>query len=99
MSARRLKNHRRLFIFCGALWLSLMPVSLAQMGSEPEDPRREASPSSAQDTMASLFGRGAQMPVMPQMRGSMALPSFDSSELKIDETMVREHDGEGYAYS
>lgn len=50
---------------------------------------QQAGVSSAQATMASLFGRGAVMPVPPQMTGgTLALPSFDSSNLEIDKETV-----------
>lgn len=64
----------------------MIPVSLARLNSEPE----EASPSQAQATMASLFGRGAKMPGIPRIDGTIALPSFDSSGMKIDEDTVSE---------
>ncbi len=90
MNARRFNNQTRLLFFCGVVLFFLMPAALAQLGSETEDSNQEASPSGAQATMASLFGRGAKMPAMPRIGGTLALPSFDSSALKIDGTALDE---------
>lgn len=72
-------------ILCLGIWSFLLlffPLAIAQQSGEP---REDASPSQAQATMASLFGRGAKMPGIPRMGGTIALPSFDSSGMKIDE--------------
>lgn len=42
----------------------------------------------SQATLASLFGRGAKMPDIPRIEGTVALPSFDSSEMRIDEAAL-----------
>jgi hypothetical protein len=42
----------------------------------------------AQETLASLFGRGSKMPELPQVKGSIALPNFDSSNMAIDESSL-----------
>lgn len=69
------------YFFLAIFILSLIPVLSAQQSSEPED----AAPSQAQATMASLFGRGAKMPGIPRISGTIALPAFDSSGMVIDE--------------
>ena len=74
------------YLFLAMLVLSLIPALSAWANSEPE----EASPSQAQATMASLFGRGAKMPGIPRMGGTIALPSFDSSGMVIDEGSLSE---------
>lgn len=66
----------------------LLPHAFAQQKTGSEDPGQEASPSQAQATMASLFGRGAKMPGIPRIEGTIALPSFDSSGMKIDEATL-----------
>lgn len=42
----------------------------------------------AQATLGSLFGPRATLPHLPNMKGSVALPSFDSKEIQIDEGTV-----------
>jgi len=44
-----------------------------------------------QSTRASLFGKNAVMAVPPQIAGgTMALPSFDSQNLEIDQEVIQE---------
>lgn len=74
----------RSFLFLGILTVLVVPPALAQRGVTEEDMAEESSPAQAQATLASLFGRGATMPEPPGMNGSIALPSFDNSKLKID---------------
>ena len=69
------------------LLFSLLPMVAVQADESFES--SESSPAVAQETLASLFGRGAKMPVAPRMSGKIALPSFDSSDLKIDERIAR----------
>ena len=63
--------------------LFVAPAVLAQQNAQPEDSGQEVL--QAQATMASLFGRGTTMPIVPHMGGTIALPSFDSSGMEIDE--------------
>jgi len=65
--------------------LSQLPLAFAQQKVRSEDPGNEASAAQAQATMASLFSRGAKMPSIPHASGTIALPSFDSSGMTIDE--------------
>ena len=78
-------SHALLF---AVFFLSLLPWASAQQRSASEEPGQEASASQAQATMASLFGRGAKMPGVPRINGTIALPSFDSSGMKIDEATL-----------
>jgi hypothetical protein len=74
----------------GILFFLFLPAPLisAQQRTAADDPGQEASLSQAQATMASLFGRGAKMPGIPRIEGTIALPSFDSSGMKIDEATL-----------
>ncbi len=67
----------------------LLPLSLA-LAEEPalEASEQEASPEETQATLASLFGRGAKMPGIPRIEGTVALPSFDSSGMQLDESVL-----------
>jgi len=85
MSTNLFKKPISFYLFCLVFFLSLFPVAFALQKVGSDDRGQEASASQAQATMASLFGRGAKMPVIPQMRGTIALPSFDSSKMKVDE--------------
>jgi hypothetical protein len=76
-----------LVFFC--CQLSVLPVALAEHKSEMEESGEETSPAQAQATLASLFSRGAKMPGIPRMNGTIALPSFDSPGMKIDEESLR----------
>ena len=67
--------------------LSVSPRAFAQRKAPPDDRGQEVSASQA--TMASLFGRGAKMPSIPHTNGTIALPSFDSSGMMIDEGALR----------
>lgn len=53
------------------------------LGSE-----RQAEVKKAQATMASLFGKNAVISVPPRMGGTVALPSFDSKNMKIDQGAI-----------
>jgi hypothetical protein len=75
-----------LYLGIWSFLLLLSPLASAQQNREPAE---DSSPSQAQATMASLFGRGAKMPGIPRLGGTIALPSFDSSGMKIDESVVR----------
>ena len=79
-------NRSEIFLcfFCIFL-LSVVPASLARQRGTSEESGQESSPSQAHATMASLFSRGSKMPVLPKISGTLALPAFDSSGLKIDE--------------
>ena len=74
--------------FCLVFFLSLSPFTYAQREVSPEERGGEDSASQAQSTMASLFGRGAKMPGIPRVNGTIALPAFDSSGMTIDEGVL-----------
>ena len=63
-------------------------IALAERDTAVETSGQEASLSESQATLASLFGRGAKMPSIPRINGTIALPSFDSSGLRIDEAAL-----------
>ena len=90
MNTKRSGNHLPQLCFCLLLLISLSPAVLARPSEAPEDASQEASPSQAQATMASLFSRGAKIPTVPHIGGTLALPSFDSAGLKIDEIALSE---------
>jgi len=71
--------------FFTAFFFLFLPLALAQQRGTSEDRGQETSASQVQATMASLFGRGAKMPGIPRINGTIALPAFDSSDMKIDE--------------
>ena len=77
-----------LYLGIWSLLLLLSPLASAQQKTVPEKQGQEASVSQAQSTMASLFGRGAKMPGIPRLSGTIALPSFDSSGMVIDEASL-----------
>ena len=85
-------------LFLAIFVLSVIPVVSARQDNRTEDAGGNTSPSQAQATMASLFGRGAKMPGIPRIDGTIALPSFDNSGMKIDEDAVSEtHRGERFS--
>lgn len=84
-SFRKLSLFPRVFIFCTVFAVAWGGSVLAEQGEGRQRSGQEASVSQAQATLASLFGRGATMPVAPRVDGAIALPSFDSSGMKIDE--------------
>ncbi|MDD5227003.1 MAG: hypothetical protein PHV97_07485 [Candidatus Omnitrophica bacterium] len=65
--------------------LLVVPAAFAQQEVASEEAGQEASALQAQATMASLFGRGAKMPGIPRINGTIALPAFDNADMKIDE--------------
>ena len=85
MSGKRSRNPASFYFLCLAFFLPFFPLAFAQQKSEPEEYGQEASAAQAQATMASLFGRGAKMPGIPHLSGTIALPAFDSSKMTIDE--------------
>lgn len=85
MNVKTSRTPKNNFCFCLAVLLSFSPLAFAQQKIDPQEPEQEASTAQAQATMASLFGRGAKMPGIPRMSGTIALPSFDSSGMTIDE--------------
>ncbi|MEI7752096.1 MAG: hypothetical protein WCJ71_08410 [Candidatus Omnitrophota bacterium] len=89
MNGKRSRRLISFFFFCimGSLFFSLL--AFAQQKAGPEERGQEASATQAQATMASLFGRGASMPGIPRINGTIALPSFDSSGMTIDEGALR----------
>jgi hypothetical protein len=68
----------------------LLSLSLTQAEEPPasEASEQEASPEETQATLASLFGRGAKMPGIPRIEGTVALPSFDNSGMQLDESVL-----------
>lgn len=73
-----------LFVLGTFFFLMASDISAGQP-TEWDADGQEASASEAQATMASLFGRGGKMPGIPRISGTIALPSFDSSGMMIDE--------------
>ena len=73
------------YFSCLVFLLSFAPIASARPEAASEDPGQETSVSQTQATMASLFGRGAKMPGIPRIYGTIALPAFDNSGMKIDE--------------
>ena len=53
-----------------------------------EENDKDGSVAQAQETLSSLFGRNTKMPGIPVVKGTIALPSFDSSNMKIDKDLV-----------
>lgn len=91
-------NVRLLFSTLGKCSLALAvlgllaaPSSGAQGGKDTEGPEQEeGSVAQAQATMASLFGSKTALPVPPQVEGTIALPSFDSKDLRVHEKKTQE---------
>jgi len=82
------KQSRKLASFCFfflVFFLTLFPFAVAQQEVGSEEHRQEASAPQTQATMASLFGRGARMPGIPRISGTIALPGFNNSEMTIDD--------------
>ena len=48
----------------------------------------DGSAAQAQETLSSLFGRNTRIPDVPVTNGTLALPSFDSSNMTIDKNLV-----------
>jgi hypothetical protein len=88
MDVKRSKKPAKIYFLFLVLSLSLFPRAFAQQKVRPDDRGQEASASQAQATMASLFGRGAKMPGIPNASGTIALAPFDSSNLIIDEGIL-----------
>jgi len=83
------------FCFFFLVFSLLLPGASARQQAGLEDRGQEASPSQAQATMASLFGRGAKMPGIPNIRGTIALPAFDSSKMMVDEKSLSAAERQG----
>ncbi len=79
---------RECFLLAGLL-LFVVPPGRAQgrTGAEGKDP--EGSVAQAQATLSSLFGKKATLPIPPRVNGTIALPSFDSKDFRVDEEWVR----------
>jgi len=79
-------------LFLAIAWLMLL--SSAQLVSAEEDfaePVDQAQAiADAQATLASLFSPNATMPLVPSMKGTVALPSSDSKNITIDEDVDSE---------
>ena len=85
MSGRPSKSLAGFSFFCLVFFLSVFPLASAQQKAGSEERGQENSASQAQATLASLFGRGAKMTAIPHISGTIALPAFDNSGMKIDE--------------
>ncbi len=79
----------KVFLFLAVFILWLIPGVWAKQSDGAQESGQEVSVSQAQATLASLFGRGAKMPVAPRVNGTIALPSFDNSDMQIDERVVK----------
>jgi len=89
INGRQFKKLTGFFLFC-LVFSSFSPsLTFAQQRAGLEEHGQETSPSQAQATMASLFGRGAKMPSIPRAGGTIALPAFDDSSMTIDEGSLR----------
>jgi hypothetical protein len=56
-----------------------------------DEPEPERQVTDAEATLASLFGKNATIAIPPQIAGgTIALPSFDSKDLKIEKMEVSE---------
>ena len=80
-------------LYFTVFFFSALPFALAQQPEASEDSGQTPAVSQAQATLASLFGRGAKMPSIPRIDGTIALPSFDSSGMTIDEGALRAAEG------
>jgi hypothetical protein len=89
MSIRPLKNPTGFYFFYLSFFLFFSPLASAQQKTVSEEHGQEASVAQAQATMASLFGRGAKMTAIPSINGTIALPMFDNSGMKVDEKGLR----------
>ena len=71
-----------------AIVLSQAPCQAFASEASSEASGQEASLSESQAVLASLFGRGGKIPSVPRIDGTIALPSFDSSGMQIDESAL-----------
>ena len=71
----------------------LSPMSFAEPEGDMGDNGQEGSVVQAQTTLASLFPAGAKMPELPQMEGTVAVPSFDSKNILSEEKAVKKTEG------
>ena len=76
-------------ILCLGICSFLSTSAMAQQAAGSDEHGQDASAAQAQATMASLFGRGAKMPGIPRINGTIALPAFDSSGMTIDEGALK----------
>lgn len=76
--------------------LMIAPSSMAQKeegASWNEEMVGDESTVRAQETLSSLFARGSKLPEFPQIKGTVAIPSFDSSNMAIgEEAFVKTED-------
>lgn len=79
----------RILFFLALFALLAISEAPAQQSERSQDPGQEASLSQTQATMASLFGRGATMPVAPRVDGVIALPSSNNSGTQTGENKIR----------
>ncbi len=95
MNRKQLRKLARFCFFSLIALFFISPLVRAQEKTGSEDRRQETPASQAQATMASLFGRGAKMPGIPRINGTIALPAFDSSGMTIDESALISAQREG----
>jgi len=90
VTPNRSKNSLFPFLLFSVFFFLVLPFVFARQPAASAEPGEETSASEAQVTMASLFGRGGKMPGIPRIDGTIALPAFDNSEMKIDEGSLNE---------
>ena len=88
-----MKNPPVIVLLFAASILSALPWASAQEPSEPNASDQNDSLAQAQATLASLFAPGSKMPALPSIKGTLAIPPFDNSRLKIDKDVVDEARG------
>ncbi len=93
MNLKRSKKILSVLLFCLPVFFLAAPFIFAEETGDAAQSGDHDSVTQAQATMASLFGRGTTMPDMPRMKGSIAVPSFDSKNILIDEDAILETDG------
>ncbi|MBU9889547.1 MAG: hypothetical protein KTQ49_06735 [Candidatus Omnitrophica bacterium] len=79
----------------GSAWLigvglAFFSGCLASPGNAEEALEQEGSIAQAQETLHALFGSRSALPVPPRFEGSIALPGFDSKDMRLGETDLRE---------
>jgi hypothetical protein len=98
-----MKNYRSLILYSAALTIIFLLPSSALAREKAQqipgvymeewdtDPEEQEDLENAQATLNSLFGNGKKIAVPPQIAGgTIALPSFDSGNLEIEEITVTE---------
>ena len=83
------------FLLRGSILPALLLWLVPSAGQAQEIRDQEGSAAQAQETMASLFGPGTVMPIPPQVKGTIALPGFDSKELRVEEEGISGSEASG----